>query len=279
MREWLEWKGSDFTEYDVDSDIDARERLRTLSSAPFTVPLLVEDGRVIQVGWQGRGCVVREIADAQRLLHQGARRGAGRRFSSVRLPACVCKELNGWVSNAEEGVEIHLEGEEEPFRSFLADMKRQPPQAALITEVTVEPAEPSGVTEFTIRDSNRERQPTVRISPDLPVCDDCLRELFEPDNRRYRYPYINCTNCGPRYSVVRRLPYDRPNTTMAGWPLDDRCARSTTIPRTAVSMPSPSLVPRVARIFCCAPERSLCAAMNNPFTWRRSIFDPARSSP
>lgn len=58
MREWLEWKGSEFIEYDVDSNIDARERMRTLSSAPFTVPLLVEDGRVIQVGWQGRGCVV-----------------------------------------------------------------------------------------------------------------------------------------------------------------------------------------------------------------------------
>src|SRR5262249_22655333 len=63
----------------------------------------------------------------------------------------------------------------------------------------------------------------VRISPDLPVCDDCLAELLDPADRRYLYPYINCTNCGPRYSVVLQLPYDRPATTMGSWPLDDLC--------------------------------------------------------
>ena len=103
-------------------------------------------------------------------------------------------------------------------------MKTQPPQAAAIAEVRVEPAEATGFTEFTIRESTGAQQPTVRISPDLPVCEDCLRELFDPRDRRYHYPYINCTNCGPRYSVIRSLPYDRPNTTMADWPLDDYCA-------------------------------------------------------
>src|ERR1700722_9283266 len=132
--------------------------------------------------------------------------------------------LKGWVVNSEEGVEIHLEGEEEPLQSFLAEMRSQRPRAATIIEVLTEPAEAAGFTAFTIRDSTSHRQPTVRISPDLPVCENCLRELFDAQDRRYLYPFINCTNCGPRYSVIRRLPYDRLNTTMAGWPLDQQCA-------------------------------------------------------
>jgi hydrogenase maturation protein HypF len=132
--------------------------------------------------------------------------------------------LKGWVINSEEGVEIHLEGEEEPLQSFLAEMKTQRPQAATIVEILTEPAEAAGFTAFTIRDSTSHRRPTVRISPDLPVCEDCLRELFDAQDRRYLYPFINCTNCGPRYSVIRSLPYERLNTSMAGWPLDQQCA-------------------------------------------------------
>jgi hydrogenase maturation protein HypF len=133
-------------------------------------------------------------------------------------------ELTGWVLNAEEGVEIHLEGEEAPIQSFLLEMKTRPPQAATIAGVETETVMSVGFTEFTIRDSTTQRCPTVRISPDLPVCENCLKELFDPHNRRYLYPYINCTDCGPRYSVIQRLPYDRPNTTMSAWPLDEFCA-------------------------------------------------------
>jgi hydrogenase maturation protein HypF len=132
--------------------------------------------------------------------------------------------LKGWVLNAEQGVSIHLEGEQESLQCFLDEMKGQPPKAAAIAEVRVEPVASAGFTDFTIRQSIREQQPTVRISPDLAVCQDCLRELFDPRDHRYHYPYINCTNCGPRYSVIRSLPYDRPNTTMADWVLDDWCA-------------------------------------------------------
>lgn len=133
-------------------------------------------------------------------------------------------DLTGWVLNAEEGVEIHLEGDEKRLQLFLEEMKTRRPQAAEISEVRVEPAPDGGFTEFTIRESTGDRRPTVRISPDLPVCENCLQELFDPQDRRFHYPYINCTNCGPRYSVIRSLPYDRSNTTMAGWPLDDLCA-------------------------------------------------------
>jgi hydrogenase maturation protein HypF len=132
--------------------------------------------------------------------------------------------LKGWVLNAEEGVEIRIEGDEEPLQSFLVEMKTQPPQAAAIAEVSVESAPACGFADFTIRESTGSGRPTVRISPDLPVCADCLREMFDPHDARYQYPYINCTNCGPRYTVIRNLPYDRHNTTMADWRLVDRCA-------------------------------------------------------
>ncbi len=162
------------------------------------------------------------MASACSIRVRGVVQGVGFRPFVYRL-ACA-NTLNGWVLNAEEGVEIHLEGAETGLEAFVRDLKAQPPPAASIAEIDVRPAEPVGLQEFTIRTSQRRERPTVRISPDLPVCDDCLRELFDPADPRYLYPYINCTNCGPRYTVVLALPYDRPNTTMKDWLLDDYCA-------------------------------------------------------
>ncbi len=131
--------------------------------------------------------------------------------------------LAGWVLNGEEGVEIQVEGPEPSLQAFVRELTTQAPAAAVVSEIEVQPAEPVGLTGFTIRESERREKPTVRISPDLPVCEACLRELFDPADRRYLYPYINCTNCGPRYTVILGLPYDRPNTTMKQWPLDEYC--------------------------------------------------------
>lgn len=162
------------------------------------------------------------MASACSIRVRGVVQGVGFRPFVYRL-ACA-NTLNGWVLNAEEGVEIHLEGAETGLDAFVRDLRAQPPPAASIAKIEVRPAELVGWHEFTIRTSQRRERPTVRISPDLPVCDQCLTELFDPADRRYRYPYINCTNCGPRYTVVQALPYDRPNTTMKDWPLDDTCA-------------------------------------------------------
>jgi hydrogenase maturation protein HypF len=162
------------------------------------------------------------MASACSIRVRGVVQGVGFRPFVYRL-ACA-NTLKGWVLNAEQGVEIHLEGAETGLEAFLRDLKAQPPSAASIAEIDVQPAEPFGLQEFTIRTSQRRERPTVRISPDLPVCDECLRELFDPADQRYWYPYINCTNCGPRYTVVLALPYDRPSTTMKDWPLDDYCA-------------------------------------------------------
>lgn len=153
---------------------------------------------------------------------RGVVQGVGFRPFVYRLARA--NTLAGWVLNGEGGVEIFLEGAEEGLLAFVRHLKTQPPPASSITEIEVRRADPLGLNEFTIRESHRCERPTVRISPDLPLCDECLRELFDPSDRRYWYPYINCTNCGPRYTVVLSLPYDRPNTTMQRWPLDDYCA-------------------------------------------------------
>jgi len=162
------------------------------------------------------------MASACSIRVRGVVQGVGFRPFVYRLARA--NTLNGWVLNAEEGIEIHLEGAETGLEAFVRDLKAQPPPAASIAEIDIKPAELVGLREFTIRTSQRRDHPTVRISPDLPVCDDCLKELFDPADRHYWYPYINCTNCGPRYTVVLGLPYDRQNTTMNDWLLDDDCA-------------------------------------------------------
>jgi hydrogenase maturation protein HypF len=143
---------------------------------------------------------------------RGVVQGVGFRPFVYRL--AHANALAGWVLNGDQGVEILLEGTEQGLKTFARDLKLKAPPAASIAEVEVTSVEPTGLKEFSIRESLRREQPTVRVSPDLPACDACLAELFDPADRRYLYPYINCTNCGPRYTVILGLPYDRPNTTM-----------------------------------------------------------------
>ena len=159
---------------------------------------------------------------ARSIRVRGVVQGVGFRPFVFRLARA--NALTGWVCNQESGVSIHLEGDESRLESFLRDLAEFPPPAAQITAIQVSDTEPAGITEFTIRHTERLAAPTARISPDLPVCGDCLREMRDPRDARYRYAYINCTNCGPRYSVIQRLPYDRANTTMSRWPMDARCS-------------------------------------------------------
>ena len=154
---------------------------------------------------------------------RGIVQGVGFRPYVFRLATAL--DLAGWVRNGAEGVEIRLEGAEQALQEFARRLAVEAPPAALIAGMDVAPAELLGLPEFTIHQSDRRERPTVRISPDLPVCDDCLRELFDARDRRHLYPYINCTNCGPRYTVILGLPYDRRCTTMKDWPLDGYCSR------------------------------------------------------
>ncbi len=161
------------------------------------------------------------MANACSIRVRGVVQGVGFRPFVYRLARA--NTLSGWVLNGDQGVEIHLEGDDEDMETFVREMQSKPPAAASISDVEVEPALCEGLTGFTIRESHHAEPPTVRVSPDIPVCEECLQECFDPDNPRYRYPYINCTNCGPRYSIVLALPYDRVNTTMRAWPSDAYC--------------------------------------------------------
>jgi hydrogenase maturation protein HypF len=153
---------------------------------------------------------------------RGVVQGVGFRPFVYRL--ALAHDLAGWVLNGEEGVEIHVEGAAPELQAFLQELRTQPPPAAIVSQIEIQPREPDGLAGFTIHESERRQKPTARISPDLPVCEACLHELFTAGDRRFNYPYINCTNCGPRYTVILALPYDRPNTTMKRWPLDAYCA-------------------------------------------------------
>ena len=203
MREWLEWKRSDFVEYDVEADPEARQRMRMAS--PGTTQRAGAGGRRQSdsnrlAGSQLHGGCGITMASACSIRVRGVVQGVGFRPFVYRLARA--NTLAGWVLNGEEGVEIYLEGTEPGLQAFVQDLKTHPPPAASIAAIEVHPAAPVGLNEFTIRESQRRERPTVRISPDLPVCDACLKELFDPADRRYWYPYINCTNCGPRYTVV-----------------------------------------------------------------------------
>lgn len=131
--------------------------------------------------------------------------------------------LTGWVLNDGDGVLIEVQGP--GAAGFLAALPVQVPPLARVD--AVEPAEvpaTSGETGFAIRASDPTRRVTTAVTPDAAVCPGCLAELFDPADRRWRYPFLNCTHCGPRFTITRRLPYDRPQTAMAGFPLCDACA-------------------------------------------------------
>lgn len=170
----------------------------------------------------GKSPSAKRPVEARRLRVRGVVQGVGFRPFVFRLAAR--RGLAGWVLNAGEGVEIHVEGAPEALESFARAVAESPPPAAVVSEVEIEPAAVEALEGFRIRSSEREARPTTRISPDLPVCAACAEELFDPSDRRYHYPYINCTDCGPRYSIILGLPYDRPLTTMRDWPSCERCA-------------------------------------------------------
>ncbi len=138
--------------------------------------------------------------------------------------------LSGHVLNGPEGVEIEVEGGGDNVDTFLCEIEASAPALARITEVQARDLDAVGEDSFVIRDSDYDGDRQVLISPDQATCEDCLRELRDPNDRRHRYPFINCTNCGPRYTIIRDMPYDRVRTTMADFDMCEACRAEYTDP-------------------------------------------------
>ena len=133
--------------------------------------------------------------------------------------------LAGSVCNTAAGVVIEIEGPAESVEEFLRRLVAEAPPLARISLLAVRGREPAGLRGFRIIESAPGRRPTALIPPDVALCADCAREIGDPSDRRFGYPFTNCTNCGPRFTIVRGIPYDRPQTTMAGFAMCADCAR------------------------------------------------------
>lgn len=143
---------------------------------------------------------------------QGIVQGVG--FRPFIFNLAESYKLTGFVSNTSQGVIIEVEGGINQIDQFIADIKLKAPPLAVITAINSQRIIPTGVTGFNIVKSDSNENISTLISPDVAVCDDCLSELFDLNDRRYHYPFINCTNCGPRYTIIDNIPYDRPFTSM-----------------------------------------------------------------
>ncbi|MFL5863217.1 MAG: carbamoyltransferase HypF [Solirubrobacteraceae bacterium] len=163
---------------------------------------------------------VRERRRTRVRVH-GTVQGVGFRPYVYRLAGQL--GLSGFVFNDAHGVVAEVEGSGGAVGAFLARLELEAPPLAVLDRVLTEERPPSGARTFAIRESPRGEMPDAPVTPDTAVCAECLRELTDPADRRFRYPFINCTNCGPRFTIVRGVPYDRPLTTMAGFAMCAAC--------------------------------------------------------
>jgi hydrogenase maturation protein HypF len=164
-----------------------------------------------------------------RLVIRGAVQGVGFRPFVYRLATEL--GLKGWVLNSAQGVFIEVEGALEKLQQFASRIEADKPPRAYIQSMEQSVLDPVGYADFEIRHSEATGEKSALILPDIATCPDCYREVFDPADRRYLYPFTNCTNCGPRYSIIEALPYDRPNTTMKAFVLCARCREEYENPR------------------------------------------------
>jgi hydrogenase maturation protein HypF len=157
----------------------------------------------------------------RRIFVRGIVQGVG--FRPFAYSLATQHGLTGFVCNQSDGVSLEVQGELAAIEDFIHNLRTAPPPLAMIDEVRIEATASVEEASFRIVESVSRTRSSTPISPDIATCEDCLRELFDPADRRFRYPFINCTNCGPRFTIIRDIPYDRPNTTMAEFAMCVAC--------------------------------------------------------
>ncbi|MDQ6731666.1 MAG: acylphosphatase, partial [Actinomycetota bacterium] len=163
--------------------------------------------------------------------------------------------LAGFVRNDTRGVELEVEGPAEAIAEFLIALSAQAPPLAVLETVDCAECAPRGEAGFAILASSAAGRADAPVTPDSATCADCLAELRDPADRRYRYPFINCTNCGPRFTIVRGVPYDRPLTSMAGFAMCDACREEYEDPANRRFHAQPNACP------VCGPQVALVPAV------------------
>jgi hydrogenase maturation protein HypF len=194
--------------------------------------------------------------EARRLQVNGIVQGVGFRPFVYQLAARY--GLKGEVANTSAGVSIRIEGPAESLVAFEKDLAAKSPPLAHIVEIQSRPHPLQNYTDFRITSSRGESVMATLISPDVAVCDDCLREMFDPADRRYHYPFINCTNCGPRYTIIDDIPYDRPKTSMRHFTMCPLCQAEYDDPLNRRFHAQPNACP------ACGPQISLWDSRRQP---------------
>lgn len=199
-----------------------------------------------------------------RLRLEGLVQGVGFRPCISRLAHRL--DLRGWVVNTGDGVTAEIEGRGASVEEFLASLTAELPPLARVDRMGHEEIPPTGDAAFSIRTSEGEDAPTALIMPDVATCDACLNEVFDPSDRRYLYPFTNCTNCGPRFSILEALPYDRPNTTMRHFAMCPACRAEYENPRDRRFHAQP--------VACqdCGPHLTLLGPAGNELTTRHEAL-------
>jgi len=155
------------------------------------------------------------------IVIHGAVQGVGFRPFVYRLATEM--DLPGWVLNSPQGVFIEVEGSKQKLDTFLLRIEKEKPTRSFIQSLEFSFLDPLGYATFEIRKSDSVGEKIALVLPDIATCSDCLGEIFDPTNRRYLYPFTNCTNCGPRFTIIESLPYDRQNTTMKKFEMCEEC--------------------------------------------------------
>ncbi len=169
-----------------------------------------------------KGCL-RAVIQRMNIAIRGAVQGVGFRPFVYRLATEM--NLPGWVLNSPQGVFIEVEGNADALKSFLLRLQREKPSPSFIQSLEFSFLDPVPFVRFEIRTSDQKGTAVALILPDIATCAECMSEVFDPTNRRYRYPFTNCTHCGPRFSIIESLPYDRPNTSMKSFEMCAECRR------------------------------------------------------